>query len=189
MKDLPISSQVFEAVVGSGSLYLDKTGYIHEMVTQGHSTETGITSCPKFFLSRPRRFGKSMTVSTLQAVFEGKLDLFKALVLGNTEYGFESYPILKVDFSSLGKTPGDLKHSLQSFLDDMGKRYEIDLTGKTLISEKTERILTSMEQKWVLLIDEYDAPILDALKEADDGIRSERCKEIINVLREFYLTV
>jgi len=189
LKDLPISSQVFEDVRDSDALYIDKTAYLHRMVLVGRKQEGSKGICPKFFLSRPRRFGKSMTISTLKALFEGKKELFKGLFIGNTDYGFETHPILKLDFSSLGKTPGDLKHSLESRLDDIAKRGGIDLTGQTLISEKTERILTSMEQKWVILIDEYDAPILDALKEADDGIRSERCKEIINVLREFYLTV
>ena len=189
LKDLPISSQVFEDVVGSGSLYVDKTNYIHKMVTQGHSTETGITSCPKFFLSRPRRFGKSMTVSTLKAIFEGKKQLFNGLALGNSDYGFEINPILKLDFSALGKTPADLKHSLQSLLNDTAKKHKISLTGKILISEKTERILTKLDQKWVILIDEYDAPILDALKEPDDAIRLQKCTDMIDVLREFYLAV
>ena len=189
LKYLPLSSQVFEAVVGSRSLYVDKTAYIHKMVTQGHSVETGITSCPKFFLSRPRRFGKSMTLSTLQAVFEGKRDLFQGLALGDTDYEFETYPILKLDFSALGKSPADLRHSLQSSLDDVAKIHNINFGEKTLISEKTECILRGLKQNWVVLIDEYDAPLLDALKEPDEAGRSQKSKAIIEILREFYLTL
>ena len=186
LKDLPLSSQVFEDVILGRGLYVDKTAYLHRMVTTG-VVEPGQGFCPKFFLSRPRRFGKSMTVSTLKAIFEGKRDLFNGLVLGNTDYGFDVHPILKLDFSALGKTPADLKHSLLSFLDDVAQKHEINLTGKTLISEKTERILTGLNQKWVILIDEYDAPILDALKENDEAIRRQKCENIIEILREFYL--
>ncbi len=188
LKDLPISSQVFEDVILGNGLYVDKTAYFYRMVTTG-ITEPSVGFCPKFFLSRPRRFGKSMTVSTLKAIFEGKRELFNGLALGNSDYGFETNPILKLDFSALGKTPADLKHSLQSLLDDVANKFDIQLTGKTLISEKTERVLKSLNQKWVVLIDEYDAPILDALKESDDAIRLQKCIDMIDVLREFYLTL
>ncbi len=188
LKNLPISSQVFDAVIGSGSLYVDKTGYIHKMATKGHNIETGITSCPKFFLSRPRRFGKSMTVSTLKAIFEGKKELFEGLSIGNTDYRFEPHPILKLDFSEIEKTPELLEISFGNRLSDYLKQYGLPTEGS--ISDKTHTLMTGLgEKKWVVLIDEYDAPILDALKEDDERVRVKKCQAVVEALRRFYLVI
>lgn len=178
LKDLPLSTQVFEDVITSKSLYIDKTTYIHKLIIRGLDEKTGAVACPKYFLSRPRRFGKSMTISTLKAIFEGKKALFEDLFLSNTSYKFHTYPILHLDFSILGKTPETLRHSLLSKLDDFAKNFRVSFSGKTSISEKTEALLLGIGQKSVVLIDEYDAPILDALKESNEAIRTQNVKTL-----------
>ncbi len=90
MKRIETGNSSFEKLIASGNLYVDKTRYIYSLLTDGGTY---------YFLSRPRRFGKSLTLSTLEAVLKGKRELFKGLYIDSTEYDWKEYPVIHIDFS------------------------------------------------------------------------------------------
>ncbi|HHN93879.1 MAG TPA: AAA family ATPase, partial [Anaerolineae bacterium] len=89
LKPLPIGIQEFEKIVTEGRLYVDKTEYIYRLITGG----------VVYFLSRPRRFGKSLLVSTLEAIFKGQRDLFRGLWIHGSDYDWRPYPVIRMDLS------------------------------------------------------------------------------------------
>ncbi len=89
MKKLPIGIQTFRKMIDGNYLYVDKTEYIHKLIVQGSV----------YFFSRPRRFGKSLLISTLNEIFEGKKKLFKGLWIYNADYAWEKHPVVRIDFS------------------------------------------------------------------------------------------
>ena len=91
MKEITSSTSDFEDIIRGNYLYVDKTEFIWNLV----KSYKGI-----FFMSRPRRFGKSLTVSTLEAIFEGKKDLFKGLAIYNKDYDWPTYPVIHLDFAN-----------------------------------------------------------------------------------------
>ena len=93
MKSLPIGIQTFEKIRRQDFLYIDKTGYFNRLIQGGY-----------FFFSRPRRFGKSLLISTLEALFQGKKDLFDGLAVANSGYSFPAYPVIRLDLSSIANT-------------------------------------------------------------------------------------
>ena len=175
MKPLTTSVYTFENLIEGNWLYIDKTEFIWNLV----SNPQGI-----FFLSRPRRFGKSLTLSTLKAVFQNKKHLFKGLALENKPYDWKEYPVIHLD---LGKAPADndkkLEISLIEILDRNAASYGIELSSTTLamrFSELIEKL--SAKDKVVILIDEYDKPILD-------NIDKENVQSIREVLEGFYSVI
>jgi len=92
MKKLPIGIQTFEKLINDDCLYIDKTKLIYQLIQSGSV----------YFLSRPRRFGKSLLLSTLEAIFKGKKELFKGLWIYDQSYEWKEYPVIRIDFS---KTP------------------------------------------------------------------------------------
>ncbi|GHV15073.1 ATPase AAA [Fibrobacterales bacterium] len=155
---LPIGIQTFADLRENGYLYVDKTEYIYRLVSLGKS----------FFLSRPRRFGKSLLVSTMQALFLGKKELFKGLWIAKHWDFKQKFPVIKLDWSAVRRTsPEDAEPSLQGFLKRIATDYKIKLTEKTAADQFGE-LLESIHKKTgkqvVLLIDEYDMPILDNLE-------------------------
>ena len=89
MKKLPIGIQTFRKMIDGNYLYVDKTEYIHKLIVQGSV----------YFFSRPRRFGKSLLISTLNEIFEGEKELFKGLWIYNADYAWEKHPVVRIDFS------------------------------------------------------------------------------------------
>ena len=98
MKKLPLGIQNFREIIEEGHVYVDKTMFIHRLITGGKS----------YFLSRPRRFGKSLLLDTIAEVFKGSRELFKGLWLYDSGYDFESYPIIKLDMSNISTETPDL---------------------------------------------------------------------------------
>ena len=92
MKEISTSISTFKNIIEGSYIYVDKTAYIYEMVKQPFG---------QFFFSRPRRFGKSLTISTLEAVFSGQKELFKGLYIYDTDYSWEHYPIIHIDFGRI----------------------------------------------------------------------------------------
>jgi len=163
MKKLPVDVSHFPTMIEGNYLYIDKTKYIYDLITKRRL----------YFLSRPRRFGKSLLISTLKEIFSGNKKLFKDLWIGkHSDYSWEKHPVLHFDFSSLDVEDAKIFQSdLKDLLDETGNRYKIDLSHKSLVSSKLRTLIeeAAKTNKVVLLIDEYDAPLLahlDDLKKA-----------------------
>ena len=171
----PIGIQTFERIRKEDMFYVDKTAYVYRM------THTDGTF---FFLSRPRRFGKSLLVSTFQSYFEGKKGLFKGLAIERLEHEWHSYPVLHFDMS-LGKhmDKEQLNIFLNYQLEDNEKKYGINSHREGVNNRFTDLIKTVYQQtgkQVVILIDEYDAPLLDVVHE------SENLEALRNTMRNFY---
>ena len=175
LKLYPIGIQTFEEIIKNNLLYIDKTKYIFRMTH---------TSGKYFFLGRPRRFGKSLLVSTFDSYFSGKKDLFAGLAIEKLEKDWTEYPVLHFDMSG-GKHME--KEQLEDYLDYILKEQERKwgITNPPIGANNRliELITTAYEKtgnQVVVLIDEYDAPMLDVAheKESLDVLR--------NIMRNFY---
>ena len=171
----PIGIQTFENLRNENYLYVDKTEYIYRLT---HS------SAKYVFLSRPRRFGKSLLVSTLKSYFEGKKELFKGLAIERLETEWTSHPVLH--FSMAGGKHME-KDALESYLDFVLSNNEKFFGVKTEATPPNVRLTKLIRavyeqtgKKVVLLIDEYDAPLLDVVHE------EENLTALRNVMRNFY---
>ena len=174
LKRLPVGIQTYEKLVNNNCLYVDKTEYIYKMINLGSY----------IFLSRPRRFGKSLLVSTLQAYFEGKKDLFKGLYIDTVEKDWTEYPVLKFSMASAKHVDTDrLNRYLSSMLEREEEKWNITSPKQDANDRLLDLILTAYEQtgkRVVVLIDEYDAPLLDVAHE------TVKLDELRQIMRNFY---
>jgi hypothetical protein len=166
MKKLPLGTQSFEVLRSTDCLYVDKTADIYRMIQEGRI----------YFLSRPRRFGKSLLVSTLEAVFKGKKELFEGLYIYDHWDWSQQYPVIRIDWTLIShSTPEEMKPSACLYLSEIAESQGIMLQGKTAPDCLRELILRLHEQtgkKVVVLIDEYDKPITSHLFDAHlDSVR------------------
>ena len=175
LKLYPVGIQTFERIRKENKLYIDKTEYIYRMTHSG--------GC-YFFLSRPRRFGKSLLVSTFESYFSGKKELFEGLAIEKLEQEWMEYPVLHFDMSG-GKhmEKEQLDDYLSNRLEAEERKWGITHTKRGANDRLTELITTAYEisgKQVVVLIDEYDAPMLDVAhdKETLDVLR--------NVMRNFF---
>ena len=174
MKSLPVGIQTFEKIVEQDHLYIDKTEYIYKM----------LKFSSYIFLSRPRRFGKSLLVSTLQAYFEGRRKLFKGLYIDHVEKEWIAYPVIRLDMSMakhLGKE--ELERMLLYIIEQNERRYGLTSTlidPNLRLANLIQELHTLTGKKVVVLIDEYDAPLLDVVHE------KERLPQLRQVMRNFY---
>lgn len=175
LKLYPVGIQTFERIRKENKLYIDKTEYIYRMTHSG--------GC-YFFLSRPRRFGKSLLVSTFESYFSGKKELFEGLAIEKLEQEWMEYPVLHFDMSG-GKhmEKEQLEDYLSNRLEAEERKWGITHTKRGANDRLTELITTAYEisgKQVVVLIDEYDAPMLDVAhdKETLDVLR--------NVMRNFF---
>ena len=153
----PIGIQSFERIIEDGFVYLDKTALIYDLVHDGNI----------YFLCRPRRFGKSLLVSTLKCYFEGRKDLFKGLAIDKLEKDWKQYPVFHIDFNAKNFTKaGELDDTLTTFVERYEAIYGKDAFAKTLGDRFASVLKTAHEKtglRAVVLIDEYDKPLLDVL--------------------------
>ncbi len=173
MKRLPVGKQVFRNLIEDNCVYVDKT----EQLIRLTETTTPI------FLSRPRRFGKSLTTYTFKELFAGNKELFKSTyAYENWDWSYQ-YPIIRLDISiTLSDSVEDLKKSLYHLVLEAARNYKICLEETTAPSLALHELILKLFQqkgKVVILIDEYDAPILDSL-------HKETLTEIKELLRNFY---
>ncbi len=153
----PIGIQNFEDIRRNGYVYVDKTALVHKLATTGKY----------YFLSRPRRFGKSLLLSTMDAYFQGKKDLFDGLAIASLEKDWTEYPVLHFDLGGANYSDSEsLKDKLQKQLDAMESRFGIVNQYKTnpiRFDNIIERACNQTGRQVVILIDEYDKPIIDNL--------------------------
>ncbi len=175
LKRLPVGIQTFPKLVEQDCLYIDKTEYIYKMINYSNY----------IFLSRPRRFGKSLLVSTIQSYFEGRRKLFKGLYIDSVEKEWAAYPVLRFDMSTAKHGgPEELTQELSSKLSKYELVYGKGLPDETNLNQRLlgliERAHVQTGRKTVVLIDEYDAPLLDVAHRTD-----ELC-QLREIMRNFY---
>ncbi len=170
----PIGLQDFGGIRKNGYVYVDKTPYIHKL----------ITSYKYYFLSRPRRFGKSLLISTFECVFKGEKELFDGLYIYD-KWAFEAYPIIRISFSNIGYRDTGLQEALKITLDGIASENDIILESIG-ISQKFKELIQSLYAKYnkevVILIDEYDKPIIDYL----DKENIHKAHENRGIMKTFY---
>ena len=172
---LPIGIQTFEQLIQDGYIYVDKTKYLLQLIDRGKV----------YFLSRPRRFGKSITISTFDALFSGKKELFKGLHAEEyfTRPEYRPYPVVHLDMS-LVVTDGGVSEMKKSILEIVGanaRRHGIENSYTGDMPEiALSRLFESLKKEFgpvAVLVDEYDKPILDVLHDPNlrmnTGLRSE----------------
>ena len=168
---LPIGISDFKKLREQNFIYVDKTEYIYKLITEGGGY---------YFLSRPRRFGKSLLLSTLDCLFKGEKNLFKGLYIYNKWNWEESYPVIKIDFAETQvKSQEELQKELKAIIIETGKKYEYKYNKEYTINRNLrlliEKIYELSKKQVVILIDEYDKPILDNIenKKEVEKIREE----------------
>ena len=184
----PIGIQDFKSIIEDGYVYVDKTSLIYDMVHNGKI----------YFLSRPRRFGKSLLVSTLECYFSGKKELFQGLAMEKLETEWETYPVFHIDFNSTvfqdGKALRNLiKGSVESWEKEYGYEGNTNYDSGKRFAELLAYIHRTTGKRSVVLIDEYDKPLLDVL-DTETRMRDDNGNEILiedynrNILKGFYST-
>jgi len=156
MKKLPIGVQDFERIIREDFLYVDKTKQIYDLISQGHL----------YFLSRPRRFGKSLLISTLKEIFRGNKKLFKELYIAEqTDYDWQAYPVMQFSFAKLPTAPALFEESLKRQIALISQSFNVTLTTNNLSEQVAEivRLVAEQGKPVVFLVDEYDKPIIDFL--------------------------
>lgn len=157
----PLGIQSFESIRDDGYLYIDKTALVHQLVTSGRY----------YFLSRPRRFGKSLLVSTLEAYFKGKKELFEDLAIEGLEKDWKSFPVLKLsmnvdNYNSVTRLTNVLNDAVNTWC----SQYEVTAEGESP-SVRFKNLITTLFKKTgkkvVILVDEYDKPLLQNMEKEE----------------------
>ena len=171
----PLGIQTFERIRTENRFYVDKTEYIYNMVH---------TDSAYVFLSRPRRFGKSLLVSTLQSYFEGRKELFKGLAMEKLEKEWTEYPVLCFDLSGGKHQEEDqLNRYLDYILKENERRFGIEcdaVDANVRLANLISSVYKKTGKQVVVLIDEYDAPLLDVVHQ------DERLESLRYLMRNFY---
>lgn len=171
----PIGIQDFEGLRNDGYCYIDKTAIIQKLIDRGKY----------YFLSRPRRFGKSLLLSTIKAYFEGKHELFAGLAIDNEETKWESHPVMHLDLNAQKYDSKEkLDYVINQFLSSQEKSYGIKGGKGDNFGPRFEGLIKTIREKTgkrvVILIDEYDKPMLQAIG------NPELLEEYRNTLKAFY---
>lgn len=174
LRKLPIGIQTFEKLREEDFLYVDKTAMVYQIAS---------TSTP-YLLSRPRRFGKSLLLSTFEAYFQGRKDLFKGLAIENLEQKWEEYPVLHLDLNARKyEVAADLVAMLNQYLE----KWELLYGAEKQDRSPEERFAYVIEQAYirtgkqvVVLVDEYDKPLLQAI------LNEKLIDEYRRILKAFY---
>jgi hypothetical protein len=174
MKNLPIGIQTLPKIRERNCVYVDKTQLVHQLVTTGSY----------YFLSRPRRFGKSLLVSTLKELYQGNKTVFEGLWIENNWDWTKKNPVLHFSFDDMTYKQVGLTQAIEDELHRLAALHEIELEATNFKGKFKELIqkLSQKQGKAVVLIDEYDKPIIDFLETAT----VETAKANRDVLREFY---
>ena len=172
----PIGIQTFSEIRKDGYIYIDKTDLVWNLAHEAKY----------IFLSRPRRFGKSLLTTTLDSYFQGRKDLFEGLKIMELEKNWESYPVIHLDLSTAKRQPSaeELRATLMWLMNPLCKVYGSDALetspGK-MLNGLIHRAYEQTGKQVAVIIDEYDAPLLDVLHESD------QLDQFRNVMQEFYV--
>lgn len=183
----PIGIQTFERIIKEGYVYIDKTDLVYSLIQDS----------PICFLSRPRRFGKSLLLSTIKSYFLGKRDLFKGLRIDELETEWKKYPVFHIDFNGINFTRANaLENSLSDYVNVWEQEYGVAQNKALSIGERFAKVLAAAHRQTnlgcVVLIDEYDKPMLDVMGENlsidVDGNKMTIEENNRNILKSFYTT-
>ncbi len=179
MKPIVTDTYDFPTLIEKRYVYVDKTALLRRMIS-------GVDG-RFFFMSRPRRFGKSLMISTLEQIFTGNRKLFKGLAIAKSGYDWNTYPVIRLDMSQI-RAPdlAGCRRVLCALLADLGIPYSIDLSGEDNPGRSLGRLIEAMRRrdgKVVVLVDEYDAPIGGLLD------NPEMLGDMRSLLHDFYLTL
>lgn len=177
MKKLPIGIQTFSKIIDGHYAYVDKTYFAHKLIASGEY----------YFLSRPRRFGKSLFLDTLAEIFKGNKHLFKGLYIYD-KYDFVEYPVIRISFGSGDFIEDDLvkqeiKNNFKRNIRDLRVESSINEDYRTCFEELIYNVYSEYGQKVVILIDEYDKPILDNITNKQYALR------VRHILKHFYSVI
>lgn len=169
---LPINTSSFRDIIEEDKLYVDKTEYIYQLVRQKGA----------WFLSRPRRFGKSLFVSTLDELYSGNRELFRGLWIDQSDYEWEQYPVIRLDFNLYPSTTNtELQSNITRHLAQIAAQHDVTLTDGPYYAQFVDLILAlSQKRQVVVLIDEYDKPLINSLHDLAEA------KAIQDTLKGFY---
>ena len=176
MEKIATSFCSFERLVKKYT-YVDKTDMLWRLVSD---SEDGL-----FFISRPRRFGKSLMLDTLKCIFEGRRELFKGLKIEKKRYDWKKYPVVMLDMSKAkGETPDELKKSLHSVVDGMAAAFGVEIAQDKPVGTRFGLALDALFAKsgeYVVLVDEYDVPL--------QGFLNDRMaiKRVRSIMHDFYI--
>jgi hypothetical protein len=178
MKKLSVGISDFKELIQGNYIYVDKTQYIYKLINSGKY----------YFLSRPRRFGKSLLISTLEYLFKGEKELFENLYIYDKWKWKEIYPVIRIDFGDTQvKNERELQKELKAIIIETGKEYSYKYNKEYTINRNLrlliERSYEVTKKQIVILIDEYDKPLLDNID------RKEEVERIRETLKGFYTTI
>jgi len=174
---LPIGIQDYAKLVQKNCIYVDKTQYVYNLLQGG-----GI-----YFLSRPRRFGKSLLISILKEIFNGNKELFKGCWIYDHMETWEKYPVLHLDFLRVDYESLGVEDALIEKLDEIASQYAVQLTGKSCKSrfgDLIKKISVKENKRIAVLIDEYDKPIIDYVENENMKIAEKNRKKLKNFYAE-----
>jgi len=168
MKKITVDSADFGKIIKENKIYVDKTKYLYKIVSDN----------TYYFLSRPRRFGKTLFIDTLNAFFAGKRELFKGLYIYNQDWNWEEYPIIRLDYNNIPTENREiLEESIKNSLNEIAKNYGIEMETDKAYYQFPE-LVKKLSQKYnkgvVILIDEYDKPIISNLGKGLGGEQKKR---------------
>lgn len=172
-KPLPTTTANFRDIIEGGYVYIDKTRYIYNLAQLSKGA---------WFLSRPRRFGKSLFISTLEEFFRGNRELFHGLWVTHSDYEWTEHAVIRLDFNRApSSTAAELQNNIQRYLQRVADEYEIRLGDGPYYAQFDDLIFRLAQRKpVVILIDEYDKPLIDNLHNLPEA------KEIQATLKGFY---
>jgi len=173
---LSIGIQSFAKLIRDNFIYVDKTEYIYTMIERGTN----------YFISRPKRFGKSLLISTLSEIFNGNKELFKGCWIYK-KIRWKKYPVIHIDFSEIAYHQSDLPEAVESYLRTIAAKSSVTLQKtniKEMFTELIEKMSTAEAKPVVILIDEYDKPIVDYIEEYEKADRNRQfLKDFYSVLK------
>ncbi len=162
--------QSFSTIMEESFIYVDKTDYIYNLIDHGRN----------FFLSRPRRFGKSLLLSTIKEIFSGNKKLFESLHIGHSNYEWKVHPIIDLSFSAMNTNSASLlEKDIEYNLLKIARRNAIDIEDAPSIQTKFETLIEELavKNKVVVLVDEYDYPLINNIH---NPALAEECRKVLH---------